>query len=280
MREYPGSNFKPKNEVEYFPSFDEALRVAKTRSPHYESKFGSWAGGVRSWEGYDKLVAEGWKDGAEKLAPHFDAAKLATMQTKGTKHSFDVAGYMPSVPRYVAGNPMNMRRKVKAMTSKAPIRVVVGIGSSGGVSTDYMTKRGTAIACLVMYLAVFRAVELQVTVALQDADDRGYYFPVINVSTKPIDLAKLAFTLAHPGAARGITYSLLNTSGGIGWGHINGKNLYHVRGAEYDKLVKPILGLKGDDLLIPDTSLEDVNVERDPALWARNYLKEHLGLIV
>ena len=204
------------------------------------------------------------------LTPYFDAAKLATMNTSGRRMKLDFAGYMPCVPTYLSGDPMHMRRKVACKTSKGPLTIVIGIGSSGGIDNEYLVKRGAALACLVMYLSVFRAVTVYATTALQDYDAKGYYFPMIKIGTSPFDLSTLAFNLAHPSASRGMSYRLPCPQGGVIWAQIDGKSTYHMNDEQYSKAVKPLLGLKDDDLLFPDITLADRVLQNDPLQWAKD----------
>jgi hypothetical protein len=276
---FPKQDFVPRDTVEWFDSMDEAYAVCKERRP-WRSIFShpSWNGGISNAEQRDKLVNEGWQEGAVKIEPLFEAAKLAVIETKGTKYRHDVAGFMPSVPRYCAGNPMNMKRRVKATTSKAPITLVVSVASSSGVSADYMIKRGTSIACLVMYLSIFRAVNLYVTAPMSD-EAGGYYIPMVKIGTSPFDLKALAWALCHPGCARAMMYQLLNIpSSSIPWATIKGKNIYNLKGKELDELIKPVLSLKDEDIYFPTMSLEDPKMMADPALWARTYIKDHMNI--
>ncbi len=280
---YPGEEFKATQTIEYFPNVATMYNVALSRKRRESEFTGHWNGGIKSEEQRAALVESGWAQGAAKIAPLFNAAKLATIQTKGVKVRCDVAGFAPSVPRYVAGNPMNMRRRVKATTSKAPITIVVSVACSASVDADDMIKRGTAIACLVMYLSVFRAVDLYITspMAPKIADDKNrYYFPMVKVGTSPFDLKALAWAVCHPGMARSVLYTMLNEpKSGIPWPVINGTSIYDVKGKKLDDLIKPILNLKDEDIYFPTVSGIDKDMD-NPEQWARKYLKDHLKIEV
>src|SRR5690349_16968349 len=96
---HKGKDWLPKNTVEYFDSIQEAWQVGQ----QYRKEAGgmydaSWNGGVASPADVDRLSREGWKQGAAKIQPYFDAAQLATMRTAGTQTKLDYVGFMPCVP--------------------------------------------------------------------------------------------------------------------------------------------------------------------------------------
>ena len=276
-----GKQYKFKNEVEYFDSYTEAIETCLNSRKDRSSMWGRWAGGIRSPEHAREMNKTGDLVGAERIKPSFDAAMLAGLRTQGETMQLDYAGYMPCIPSYLAGEPMHMRRNTPCETSRAPLTIVVGIGSSGGIEVETMRKRAVAIACLIVYLSIFRAVTVYTTVALQSTDGSyrnggkdDYYLPMIKVGTSPMDLPQLAWQLTHPFAARGIAYSLGNYGeSGITWARFNGKSAYEMKADEFKAAVTPILGLNEDDIVIPDCKLDDRDMH-NPELWAKNRLRQ------
>lgn len=275
---HEGNSYQFQNEVEYFNSFSEALEVAKTRKKR-GSMWGSWAGGIKDWGHADKMNKEGYAEGAAKLTSSFDAAALASIATQGDSMALDYQGFVPCIPSYLAGEPLHMRRKVPCETSKAPITIVVGAGSSGGIDVKTMEERAAAIACLVLYLSAYRAVNLYITCFLQSTSGNvtkgtGYYFPMVKLGTTPIDLPQLAWQLVHPFNARGILYTLGNYGeSGITWAEFKGKSSYKMDAKELRAVAAPILDLQPDDILIPDVKLRDKDMA-DPEAWAKTRLRE------
>lgn len=278
---HEGKDYVFKNEVEYFDSFSEAMEVCeKQRKPRKDSMFSPWAGGITGWDHAREMNSKGYEAGAKKLTKSFDAASLATMTTQGEEMQLDYVGFTPCVPSFLAGEPMHMRRRVEAETSKAPITIVVGSGSSGGIDVKDMEERAAAIACLILYLSVYRAVTVYSTCFIQSTNgadnfkDTDYYFPMIKIGTTPMELPQLAWQLVHPFNARGVIYSLTNIgSNGIGWAHFNGKSAYLMEAKELREVAAPILGLLEDDILIPDCKLRDKDMA-NPEQWAKTRMRQ------
>jgi hypothetical protein len=118
-----------------------------------------------------------------------------------------VAGGVPNVPAFLAGVPLDMRRRVKRQVNTSPLVVVADLVASGGVDAADMHKRGAAVLALVRLLANVRPVELYALVALGNGMDRTSL--VIRLDTAPLDLARVAHVLTHPSVARALGYRSL-----------------------------------------------------------------------
>lgn len=275
--ERKGKDYRFTQTVEWFDSFEEAMHVCKTMRVDHGSMFeNSWSGSITDWDHAERMTREGWKAGADRMSASFDAAALASLNTHGEEMRLDIAGFTPCVPSYLAGDPMHMRRKVEINSSKAPITLVVGIGSSGGIDTSTIENRAIAIACLVYYLSVFRPVDLYISTYLSSSasSSSGYYIPVVKLGTTPMDLQALAWRMCHPWASRGLLYGLGNyRNGNIGWAHINGKSTYDMRADEYAKVMKELLGLGPDDIVFPDIKMRDRDMDQ-PEQWAKTRLAQ------
>ena len=70
------------------------------------------------------LARDGWQEGAERVQPLLDRVKTARPTRKALTR-WDVAGAVPSIPRYLAGNPLHMRTRQISATSQQPIITIV-----------------------------------------------------------------------------------------------------------------------------------------------------------
>ena len=70
------------------------------------------------------LARDGWQEGAERVQPLLDRVKTARPTRKALTR-WDVAGAVPSIPRYLAGNPLHMRTRQTSQTNQQPIITIV-----------------------------------------------------------------------------------------------------------------------------------------------------------
>lgn len=114
----------------------------------------------------------------------------------------DVVGGAPDVQAYLAGHPMNMRRRVRVIKEAAPLGIVVDLTTSAGVSQDTMAKRGALVLALVRSLETRRPVSLHIVMGLaagHPTDPDGQHSAVFiscEVDTKPLNLASAAYLLS------------------------------------------------------------------------------------
>lgn len=277
---YPGKEASFFNEVEWFDSFSQAMEVCKTRR-HHDWMFGAWAGGIRDWDHADRMNRTGDVEAAKALTAAYDAAAMANITAVGEAMQLDFAGYLPCIPSYLAGEPMHMRRNVPCETSKAPITIVIDLTSAGGISAQTLQKRATRIACLILYLSVFRAVSVYTITTCMDTHDKGgYYIPAVKIGTTPMDLPQLAWQVCNPFAARGVAYGLGNfTSGSIAWACFKdpatgrSQRVMNMASDVFAEHIKRILGLNPEDIVFPPVFFEDRDKD-NPEVWAKKRMTE------
>lgn len=172
---------------------------------------GSWIGGLTAAMA-DRCLREGE---ASRVAASEDY--LAKFEGKFAFHTARfktidaVAGGAPNVAAYIAGTPLAMRRRQRTADDLAPLTIVVDTTSSGGINAAKLERRGAALLALVRLLAARRPVTLWAGAALGPrGDNRVQMCSVMTrIETAPLDLARAAFLLGHPGASRGIGYSVI-----------------------------------------------------------------------
>jgi hypothetical protein len=177
---------------------------------------GSWYGKEGPEESLRKLAV-----GDNALVPASEQL-LASLEgllphTARYVNIMDVVGALPNVPAFIAGVPVNMRRRAKVARDDAPISVVCDVTSSSGISTDGLLKRGTALLAFVRLLSEHRQVSLWCGIGLNVRS--GSSMVLWRIDTTPLDLARAAHLLSAPSVSRGLGYNLshkLHSSDG-GW---------------------------------------------------------------
>lgn len=121
----------------------------------------------------------------------------------------DVVGALPNVPAYIAGTPINMRRRVKVSRDDAPLTLFVDLTSSGGINAHALLARGVATLALTRLLVEHRAVTLYAGIALGGGQLSGGSSTIAwRIDTAPLDLARAVFMLASASVSRGIGYQI------------------------------------------------------------------------
>jgi len=180
----------------------------------------AWSG-TRTYAEARALVMNGWKEGRDKMEPAMAAAIAATAPMPSKAPRFDVAGEYPDVARFIAGDPMNMVRQVRASQRRRPvIKVVTSISAASNVSPQAMIYRGAAILAQVdAWEAAGWSVEIIATEVGTNTGARGIpfgfqhgafrndgYGMVTEITLKkagePMDLDALTFAMIHPAMLR------------------------------------------------------------------------------
>lgn len=222
-----------------------------------------WAG-----ETWDEAL-EGARRGRTGLVPDAEALLERVRQEVESPASVWAparAGAYPVVPDALAGLPEPMRRRVPAQDSRAPVRVLVDLTSSGGLEHGLLARRGVAFLALAMALSVERPLELYVVVAL--GGGRRDVVLVAELPTRPLDLAAACHALTSQGYVRGLCYSLCRELGSGGeWAFSVTPDGARGRAA-YAARLSEALGATEDDLVVPPAYLED-EAARDPVGFVR-----------
>lgn len=181
--------------------------------------------GVSTTEAH-RLAAEGWQEGAARAALLMDRIKTARPTRKALTR-WDVAGALPSVPRYLSGNPLNMRQMQRSASSQQPvITIATEIGGPSSVETRTFEARAVAAAAIVDRLedAGFRVEILggmrssnsgtgvrEATGANNALGKRAEVFFRVKAAQDTLDLARVAFGLGHPSATRRLCFQAMSS---------------------------------------------------------------------
>jgi hypothetical protein len=239
----------------------------------------SWLGGLT------KADAAHFSREGEMARVSASDAFLAKLEDKFefTSHRFQtvdaIAGGVPNVAAYLANAPLAMRRRHRVADDLAPLTIVVDTTSSGGVGADKLEKRGAAILALVRLLSARRPVTLYAGNAMGNsrADKDGFNAVLTRIETAPLDLARAAFLLGHPGAARGIGYGVVVNEFGGSDGHIpwpyDNHELARKSAPEFYGRVFP----NSEILCLPPVFVKDPAIDT-PEIWLADMLAKFGGL--
>lgn len=242
---------------------DDFERKVGRGSTRYGTSGSSWMNGETTSESIRKC-----RYGDTSLVPLAEAEldKLdQVIETPRLQWDRSPAGAFCSVPDYIVGLPTPMRRQIHINDEKAPINIVVDVGSSASVQADTLKKRGITILALVMALSRTRPVMLYpIDVASGNKDRETIWITQIN--TTPLDLATACYVLTSAGFSRGIIMPLeerINGNSG-GWPAEFG---YYGDSLPYYKKRLPLLGFVEKDTLIIPASKGSDELVRNPIPW-------------
>lgn len=241
----------------------------------------AWAGGLNYAEAL-KTARDGDMSAVEKSDKLLEEMERL-FPAPSSRHEWvdDVTGAFPNVPAYLAGQPLNMRRKRKTENEFAPLAVVVNLASSAMIDVDDVRKRGVAILALVRALAARRPVELWVGCTAggnqkTDSDSSSVYF---KIETAPMDLAHAAHLISHPSISRIFCYEIqrqyFNTSPGIPWQYSRDLDSSTIR-KTYPHIVKNAFPHMSEILAIPMIHGKDQAVH-DPKAWLTEMVQQYGG---
>jgi hypothetical protein len=167
------------------------------------------------------MARDGWTAGAERVAPLLDRVKTDRPTARRITR-YDVAGAYAVVPRYLAGNPLAMRRHETAPTNKTPIITLISSASSPAyVGTKVFEAVACAAAAVTDRLedAGFRVEiiagrrESSSSNGTVNADGtnntkgfRSEVFFRAKAADETPNLPRLAFALAHPALFRRVLF--------------------------------------------------------------------------
>lgn len=169
------------------------------------------------------MARNGWTQGAERVAPLLD--KVRTERPVARKISrYDVAGAYAVVPRYLAGNPLAMRRHETAKTNKSPIITLICSSSSPWTVSPQVFE---ALACAAVAVAdrlEDAGFRVEIIAGRRESSDmrgtteadgtnnalghRSEVFFRAKAADETPNLARLSFALAHPAIFRRILFAV------------------------------------------------------------------------
>ncbi len=262
--------------VKYWDSIADMVRDTKATQIHGGGAT-EWTGNV-SHEGIGNLLMTG--DDAmvrkcDKLLSKLDNIELPLLPSSDVRR--DVFGTRVSIGEYAVGSPTCFRRRVKVQSEVAPLKIMVGISSSAGISAEQLQKRGMLMLALLRKIELVRPVDLFVYCELDGSvDDTGDYFPVVKIDSRPLALGVAASALCHTATARHLLYGWGRKNAGYcgGWavGYSDGKT------KGYDDKRMKSLDCTPEDLIFDSPTTWDGSLD-NPEKWLTDQLKR-VGILV
>lgn len=186
-----------------------------------------------------------------------------------------IIGFTPDVPSAVMNLPECMVQMTPTQSDFAPVTVWANTTMSGGCSRSMISKRGAAVAAMVMKLQALRPTTLKVVTGLGGGQG-GNQFLICPIDSRPLSIAQVSYILCHEGFTRR-NYSLLTAKLGAngGWDRMFGDfkhNAYH------KELARQTIGFLGGDtehdIYVPQLFLHD-RLANDPVKWIEETLAQY-----
>jgi hypothetical protein len=130
----------------------------------------------------------------EKVEALLDMSALRTVTVAA------VAGGVPCVPAYLAGNPLAMRVRRRVTHDRGEVALFVDAWTSAGADADVITRRGAAVLALARALSTVRPVRI-LSFALSGKANRKFLYS-LPLDSAPLDLARAAWVFSAPEFSR------------------------------------------------------------------------------
>lgn len=218
-----------------FRSVDEfvAFLRAQKASPgkNYIGKWIGDQGSARDWNGntesVDAMLAtvrDGWKEGADKIAKLRAAADPIVSAVKAKVESvvYDVTGAWLDIGKFVGGDPEPFGSVVMTDSSVSAkvVRLDCNLSASCGVTAERLYSRGAA-ACAFADIVESSGARCEiwaidgVRTGMPSGDAKKIMQTriLVKAAHEPLDMARVAAVLAHPGFLRRLVFDYHSATG-------------------------------------------------------------------
>lgn len=183
----------------------------------------------------------------------------------------DVTGGRANVQAYLAGLPLNMKRRVRHENAGAPLAIIVDLTTSASVDSGTIERRGSAILALVRVLSARRPVELWAGVSVgAGCDDEDCAAIYTRINAAPLDLSSACYAMNSAAFPRRLCYSIAQSLFRFdsAWPFDSSASISHM-GA----ILAPAFAHMAEVLCIPAVHGRD-NIASDPEGWIARKLTE------
>lgn len=167
--------------------------------------------GNTTWQQALDMARDGWKDGAERVATLRDRINASRPEAPRLAR-WDVAGSLPSVPRYLAGNPLSMRRAAPMETKRKPVlTLVANFAGNCDVSADSFINRAAVIAATIDAIESAGFSIHLIGAALTRTSDKKMIAEIGITLKEPgqsVDIASVAYGLGHAALFRRLCFAV------------------------------------------------------------------------
>lgn len=163
------------------------------------------------------LARNGWPEGLRDIQRISESIwNVVGQKVSKTTFFYDVCGSVPDVDRFLTGEPENMIQfsEEKTFGRGKVVKLHVNGAASCGVSAKTMFCRGAAVVALIDALEKLgHSCEVWTADAIADVfrgDDSVLQYEVeLRGPGSPIDMDRMAFSLAHPSWLRRLCFSAM-----------------------------------------------------------------------
>ena len=171
--------------------------------------------GTASYAEAERFARHGWKEGTSKMQDVLGAARMASNES--TVQTYSVAGYAPSVPRFLGGAPDCMRAHGKGYSAARPvISFFVNCAYLHYIDNSAIINRGAALASIVDALSIAGYnVEVIAAMGVRCNGASSDTFALTVPIKKPdahLDIEKLVFYIACPAFLRRLGFRFIENS--------------------------------------------------------------------
>lgn len=165
------------------------------------------------------LASSGWKDGADRIAglrSGFEAFLSAAVDAKARSYGYDVSGHYVDVGRYLSGEPecFGVEAEYGDQIGTRVVGIRLNACVSGSVSAEDITRRGLTVLLAVDLL---ESCGIRCEVLVSQSTEYCGTVQEANVPVKhardPVDIDRLAFTIAHPSYFRRFGFAYCESKG-------------------------------------------------------------------
>ena len=162
---------------------------------------------VPTWEGYRSSIEE--PDERSGNVTVEESIHLASFERLPT-YEYDVAGYMPNIPLYVAGCPSHMMSPLGNESAMGKVvDIKINISASHVNSPERLMRRGASILSLIDKLEDSGlSCNVNVCEYTRASQGKGFFlieFP-IKKAGQPMDIDRCAYALVHPSMLRKLCF--------------------------------------------------------------------------
>lgn len=257
---------------QFYESIGEFLREVERQPRHRKDADDSSWHNRQTFDQALENIRKGRPESVAKAAKLFEELSSDSIETSQLQWQYDLAGAIPCVPSYLAGEPMSMRRAIPVKVNTAPVCVFASVCMSAGFNQEHIEKRGIAILALCQKLSNFRPLELYLYADIEGSrENGGAAIPVIKLETSPLDLTTASYAITDAAFLRHLCFK---------WGYQHGFETswaWHEDPNSQRAQVKIRQELKAEtqDLIIPGGYYQDPII-REPVKWINEQLKKYV----
>lgn len=201
------------NYVTHYATLGEALEAIENANlPTSESSHkvergdNPWTG-TKTWEEAWKLAFTGWGEVVAKIQAK---ALSQVRETRRPTPVLGITGTQLDIGRYFSGEPECLLEMVDDTTPSPVIKILVNRATSASVSTERMEALGRNVLVLVESLRL-AGVPAEVWVGTYQSSGLSTLDIRVKIQEagRPLDIARLAYWVAHPAAFRRLFFALM-----------------------------------------------------------------------